>query len=290
MVAALPPLFVSHGSPMTALEPGASGAFWQRLGMAIDAAFGRPRAIVAVSAHTLSAQPLLLAAARHAAVHDFGGFPAPLYRLRYDAPGAPALAPRVQALLAQAGIAAATRDAGGLDHGIWVPLRFVYPAADVPVLPLGWNPALAPAALHALGAALAPLADEGVLVLGTGSITHNLRLLGDFSGRGPAVQPERADSAASRDWFATRSAARDWDALLAYRERAPHAALMHPSDEHLLPWYVAAGAGGRAHAPQRLHADVCYGALGMDAYAFGPQAAALAAALAATPAAHTDGH
>lgn len=289
MPAALPPLFVSHGSPMTALEPGASGAFWQRLGRAIDAAFGRPRAIVAVSAHTLSAQPLLLAAARHDTVHDFGGFPEALYGLRYDTPGAPALAPRVLALLAQAGIAASASDAGGLDHGIWVPLRFVYPGADVPVLPLGWNPAQPPAALHALGAALAPLADDGVLLLGTGSITHNLRLLGDFSGRGPAAQPERVDSAAFRDWFAARSAACDWDALLAYRDGAPHAALMHPSDEHLLPWYAAAGAGGRAHAPQRLHAQARYGALGMDAYAFGPQAAALVAALAATPPAHTDG-
>lgn len=284
MATALPPLFVSHGSPMTALAPGAAGAFWQRLGRAIDAGWGRPRAIIAISAHTLSAQPLLLAAARHGAVHDFGGFPAALYRLRYDAPGAPALALQVQALLAQAGIAADTSEAGGLDHGIWVPLRSLYPAADVPVLPLGWSADASPAALQALGAALAPLAASGVLVLGTGSITHNLRLLGDFSGRGPAVQPERADSAAFRGWFAERSAALDWAALLDYRRQAPHAALMHPSDEHLLPWYAAAGAGGRAHAPQRLHADVNYGALGMDAYAFGPQAAALAAALAAAPA------
>jgi len=146
MVTALPPLFVSHGSPMTALEAGAAGAFWQRLGGAIDATFGRPRAIVAVSAHTLTAQPRLLAAARHDTVHDFGGFPAALYRLRYDAPGAPALAPRVLALLAQAGIAADASDAGGLDHGIWVPLRWIYPSADVPVLPLGWNPEAPPAA------------------------------------------------------------------------------------------------------------------------------------------------
>jgi len=282
----LPPLFVSHGSPMTALDAGGVGAFWQRLGRAIDARFGRPRAIVAVSAHTLTAQPLLLAAAHHDTVHDFGGFPEALYRLRYDVPGAPALVPRMQALLAQAGIGADVTDAGGVDHGIWVPLRFVYPHADVPVLPLAWSPDLPPAALYALGAALAPLADEGVLVLGTGSITHNLRLLGNFSGRGPAVQPERAESAAFRDWFVERSAARDWDALLDYRQRAPHAALMHPSDEHLLPWYAAAGAGGAAHAPLRLHADVTYGALGMDAYAFGPQAAALAAALG-TPAGTT---
>ncbi|HMM84257.1 MAG TPA: class III extradiol ring-cleavage dioxygenase [Azohydromonas sp.] len=282
---AMPALFVSHGSPMTALEPGDAGALWQRLGPAIDATFGRPRAIVALSAHSLTREPVLLAAARHETVHDFGGFPDALYRLRYDAPGAPALAPRVQALLAGAGIASHVVDQGGLDHGVWVPLRFVYPDADVPVLPLAWVPGDPPAAQFAIGAALAPLADEGVLVLGSGSITHNLRLLGDFTGRGPAAQPERAESAAFRDWFAERSAALDWDALLDYRRRAPHAALMHPSDEHLLPWYGAAGAGGRAHAPLRLHAGSAYGALGMDAYAFGAQASRLAQALGAASAA-----
>ncbi len=266
---------------MTALEPGASGGFWRRLGAAVDAAFGRPRAIVALSAHSLTREPVLLAAARHTTVHDFGGFPDALYRLRYDAPGAPALAPRVQSLLAGAGIASHVAGDGGLDHGIWVPLRFAWPDADVPVLPLAWVPADPPAAQFALGAALAPLAAEGVLVLGTGSITHNLRLLGDFTGRGPAAQPERAESAAFRAWFAERAAARDWEALFDYRRRAPHAALMHPTDEHLLPWCGAAGAGGRDAAPERLFADVAYGALGMDAYAFGPQAARLAQALAA---------
>lgn len=277
----LPALFVSHGSPMTALDPGAAGAFWRRLGGAIDAAFGRPRAIVALSAHSLARQPVLLAAGRHPTVHDFGGFPDALYRLRYDAPGAPALAERVQALLAQAGLDAQVTADGGLDHGIWVPLSFVYPDADVPVLPLAWVPTQPPAAQFALGEALAPLAADGVLVLGTGSITHNLRLLGDFTGRGAAVQPERAESAAFRAWFAERAAARAWDALFDYRRLAPHGALMHPSDEHLLPWFGAAGAGGREHAPRRLFADVAYGALGMDVYAFGPAAARLEQALQA---------
>jgi 4,5-DOPA dioxygenase extradiol len=281
----LPSLFVSHGSPMTALDPGAAGAFWRRLGGAIDAAFGRPRAIVALSAHSLAREPVLLAAERHATVHDFGGFPDALYRLRYDAPGAPALAARVGALLAQAGLAAHVVADGGLDHGIWVPLSFVYPDADVPVLPLAWVPTQPPAAQFALGEALAPLAADGVLVVGTGSITHNLRLLGDFTGRGPATQPERAESAAFRAWFAARAAARDWDALFDYRRQAPHGVLMHPTDEHLLPWYAAAGVGGRGQVPRRLFADVSYGALGMDAYAFGAGADRLAPALQADAAA-----
>ena len=277
---ALPPIFLSHGSPMTALEPGAAGAFMQRLGPAIDATFGRPRAIVALSAHSLARQPVVLAAERHAAVYDFGGFDPQLYTLRYDAPGAPGLSARVQALLAEAGITAHAVAEGGLDHGIWTPLRYLYPAADVPVLPLAWVPTHSPAAQFALGQALAPLAREGVLVMGSGSITHNLRRV--FAGGLDAAvtQPEIAESVAFRGWMHQRSAALDWEALFDYRQRAPHAVDMHPSDEHLLPWYLAAGAGGRDHAPQRLHESVTYGSLGMDAYAFGASASALRTALA----------
>ena len=283
----LPSLFVSHGSPMIALEPGAAGAFLQRLGPAIDATFGRPRAVLAVSAHTTARAPMLLGAARHPTVHDFGGFPDALYALRYDTSGAPALAVDIEARLASAGIQAPRIDEGGLDHGIWTVLRFLYPEADVPVLPLALVPDWTPAQLFALGAALAPLRSARVLVLGSGSITHNLRLA--FAAR-PQARPVRhgADTAASdempesfafRSWFAERSAARDWDALPDYRRQAPHAALTHPTDEHLLPWYVAAGAGGRAAAPLRLHDSVTLGSLGMDTYAFGDSAQALKAAL-----------
>ena len=276
---ALPSVFVSHGSPMIALEPGAAGLFMQRLGPAIDAAFGRPQAIVAISAHTAARTPVLLAGARHEAVYDFGGFDPKLYTLRYDAPGAPELAPRVAALLQAAGIAVQSVAEGGLDHGSWTALRYLYPAADVPVLPLAFVPTQSPAQQFALGAALAPLAAEGVLVLASGSITHNLRRV--FAGglNSASDLPEIPESAAFRAWFQERSTARDWDALFDYRRRAPHAADMHPSDEHLLPWYVAAGAGGREAVPLRLHASVTHGCLGMDAYAFGASAASLQVAL-----------
>ncbi len=298
----LPPVFVSHGSPMTALEPGATGPFWRRLGSALDALAGRPHAIVAVSAHSLAPAPpraaagsvpggrapstrgpVLLAAARHPTVHDFGGFPDALYRLRYDTAGAPKLAGRIGQLMAAAELPLQRVDEGGLDHGIWTPLRFIYPDADVPVLPLAFPADWTPARLFQLGEALAPLAAEGVWILGTGSITHNLGLL--FGARRPALDaPELPPSAAFRRWFVERGSARDWAALLDYRTQAPHAALMHPTDEHLLPWFVAAGAGGRAAAPLRLHDALTYGCLGMDAYAFGPAAPALAGLLAAAPA------
>jgi 4,5-DOPA dioxygenase extradiol len=266
---------------MTALEPREAGAFMQRLGPAIDAAFGRPKAILAVSAHTLARAPVLLAAPRHEAVHDFGGFDDKLYTLRYDAPGAPALATQVQALLQAAGIDAQRVEQGGLDHGIWTPLRWMWPAADVPVLPLAFVPRWSPRQLFDFGAALAPLATEGVLVMGSGSITHNLRRA--FAGglHAAAEVPEIAESAAFRGWMGERGAAADWDALFDYRRRAPHAVDMHPTDEHLLPWYVAAGAGGRGDGALRLHASQTFGSLGMDAYAFGAAAPRLRSALAA---------
>ena len=276
----LPPLFLSHGSPMIALEPRDAGAFMQRLGPAIEATFGKPRAILMLSAHTMTRSPVLLGAARHEAIYDFGGFDDKLFTLRYDAPGAPALAPRVQALLAQAGIAAQIAPQGGLDHGIWTPLRYAWPAADIPVLPLAWVPTQSPAEQFALGAALAPLASEGVLIVGSGSITHNLRRVFANGLNVEAEQPEIPESTAFRNWMNARGTARDWDALFAYRKQAPHAVDMHPSDEHLLPWYIAAGAGGREYAPLRLHESVTYGALAMDAYAFGPSAPRLADALA----------
>ncbi len=267
----LPALFLSHGSPMLALEPGATGRFLQSLGPTIDQSFGRPRAILALSAHSLSGEPALLDAPQHQAAHDFGGFPDALYQLQYNAPGAPALATKVQGLLTDAGLPVRRLEQGGLHHGIWSMLRFMYPAADIPVLPLAWAPKLPPAQQFALGEALALLRAQGVLVMGSGSITHNLRRV--FGGGRPAHDAkESPESAAFRRWVNDRSAARDWDALFDYRARAPQAQDMHPTDEHLPPWYVAAGTGGREAAPQRLHEGVTYGCLGMNVYAFGPEA------------------
>ena len=262
---------------MLALEPGPAGTFMQQLGPAIDAAIGRPRAIVVASAHSLTREPALLAAARHDTVHDFGGFPQALYELRYDAPGAPELAPRVAQLVRDAALPVHVAPEGGLDHGIWVPLRFAYPGADVPVLPLAFPPNWSPRQLFALGRALAPLRGDGVLVVGSGSITHNLRLVFSHARHDRTAQsdlPEMPESAAFRRWFAERSAAQDVEALFDYRRQAPHAADMHPTDEHLLPWYVAAGAGHEGPA-LRVHDSVQVGCLGMDAYAFGAGAPAL---------------
>lgn len=272
----LPALFVSHGSPMLALDPGAAGAFFARLGPAIDACFGRPRAVIAISPHTSAPQPVVLDQPRHHALHDFGGFPEALYRLRYEPPGEPVVAGRVIDRLTASGFAPVRHSTGGLDHGIWTVLRFAWPDADLPVVPLALSPQKLPDAQWDLGEALAPLLAEGVLILASGSLTHDLHRLFGHRPMPPVDAPPAADTMAFQAWVAERSAARDREALLDYRRRAPHAAALHPTDEHWLPFYIAAGAGGLTAAPVRLHEGVTYGSLAMDAYAFGPTALTLA--------------
>lgn len=256
----LPSLYISHGSPMTALHPGHTG---ERLAE-LAAAMPRPQAIVIASAHWLSTQPLVGSAAKPETIHDFGGFPEPLYALRYPAPGAPALAAHVGALLHDAGLPASSELQRGLDHGAWVPLRLLYPAADIPVVPLSIQPKLGPAHHYALGQALASFREQNVLVIGSGSITHNLH---DFHAGyrdeqpAPYVRPFVA-------WIEQKLADGDIDALLDYRRQAPFAERAHPTDEHLLPLFVALGAAGPHARSQRIDAGVELGFLAMDIYRF----------------------
>ena len=256
----LPSLYISHGSPMTALQPGLTGARLAELAAVLP----RPKAIVMASAHWLSRRPQVGCAAMPETIHDFGGFPAALYQLQYPAPGAPVLADRVMQLLDQAGLAPVVDPERGLDHGAWVPLRLLYPAADIPVVPVSIQPELGPAHQYALGRALAPLRDEGVLVIGSGSITHNLHdLRAGYSDerRAPYVQP-------FIEWIEQKLAASDIDALLDYRRQAPFAERAHPTDEHLLPLFVALGAAGANARAQRIDAGIDMGLLAMDIYRF----------------------
>lgn len=289
----LPTLFVSHGSPMIALEPREAGQAMRAMGAAIERLWGRPKAIVVMSPHTVTGATRVLSSARHAAVHDFGGFPPALYDLRYDAPGDPALAQRVADALHTADAHAQAVSHAGLDHGVWTTLMYLYPQADVPVIPVSMTPAATPGSVMRLGQALHGLVQAGVLVIGSGSLTHNLRRF--FTQPLPADAPESPDCAAFRAWVDSTTQVGDWPALLAYRDRAPHAVEMHPSDEHWLPFYFAAGAAmatgtvptdthtGTLTGPlaQRLHASVTHGHLAMDAYGFGPGAQPLRQALMA---------
>ncbi|HTW29496.1 MAG TPA: class III extradiol ring-cleavage dioxygenase [Acetobacteraceae bacterium] len=255
-----PSLFVSHGSPMLALDDSPARRFLAGLGDTLP----RPRAVLVVSAHWETAQPRANAVARNDTIHDFYGFPLPLYALRYPAPGDAALAERVTDLLCAAGLASGIDHRRGLDHGAWVPLSLIYPAADVPVVQLSVQSRLGPAHHLQLGRALAALREEEVLVLGSGSFTHDLSR---FRGQ-PLDAPAAPDAVAFADWMdAALTEGRVGD-LLAYRRLAPHAAANHPTEEHLLPLFVALGAAGCAGRGVRLHASSEYGILRMDAYAF----------------------
>jgi len=253
----LPALFVSHGAPTLPLEDIPARRFLADLGAALP----RPRAIVAVSAHWLTDRPAVSAATRPETIHDFYGFPEQLYELRYPAPGDTALAGRVQELVSAAGLDAEVDADRGLDHGAWVPLMLMYPEADVPVIQLSLQPHRGAGHHLRLGAALAPLRDEGVLILGSGGATHNLREL-----RGSRAEDPLADYAGRfAQWLSDAVERGDREALANYRALAPDAARNHPSEEHLLPLHVAAGAGVRG---ERIHHSASYGILAMDAYRF----------------------
>lgn len=256
----LPALFVSHGAPTLALEPGPTRGFLAQLGAAI----GRPRAILAISAHWETAAPAVSAALHPETIHDFYGFPEALYAMRYPARGAPELANQAVQLLAAAGLAAAGVADRGLDHGAWVPLMLMYPEADIPVTQLAVQTTLGPEHHWRVGEALCPLRDEGVLIIGSGSVTHNLR---EFASHRYDSPPPPWVSEFN-DWLHTVVTSSDRDALIDYRIRAPQAVRNHPTEEHLLPLLVAAGAATPGSRPQRLHAAYTYGVIGMDAYRF----------------------
>jgi 4,5-DOPA dioxygenase extradiol len=259
-MAVMPALFVSHGAPTLPLEDSPARHFIEGLGAQLP----RPRAILAISAHWETQRPAVSAAEHPETIHDFHGFPAPLYRLRYPAPGSPQLAQRVAQLLAGHDIEADIDPQRGLDHGAWTPLILMYPQADIPVAQLSVQPRQGPAHHWALGEALRPLRDEGVLVLASGSATHNLR----------EFRANQADGAAAPwalqfgEWLAAVLEDGRQQDLLAYRERAPEAVRNHPTDEHLLPLFVAAGAGTPGTPATRIHSSYAYGVIGMDAYRF----------------------
>jgi 4,5-DOPA dioxygenase extradiol len=253
-----PSLFVSHGSPMWALEPGLAGPALHRIG----AAMPDLSAIVVVSPHWQTRGVRVTATSAPETIHDFGGFPGVLYTLQYTPPGAPELAADIAVLLREAGIDTQLDPGRGLDHGAWVPLRYLKPDADVPVVQVSMPHDLDPAGALRLGQALAPLRERGVLVLGSGSLTHNL-----FEFRREIRDPEYAQSFA--DWVADAAARRDADALVDYRARAPHARRAHPTEEHYLPLLVALGASVDDEAPTRIEGGMTYGVLSMDGFGFG---------------------
>ncbi|MGF7207653.1 4,5-DOPA dioxygenase extradiol [Skermanella aerolata] len=256
-----PSLFVSHGAPTLALEKDGAAEFLRGYGGRL----GRPNAILVVSAHWETDVPSVGTTPAPETIYDFRGFPAELYRMRYAAPGAPELAERAAELVeAEMGGAVRRDPRRGLDHGAWVPLSLMYPEADIPVTQLSILRDGGPAAHLALGEAIRPLRDEGVLVLASGSATHNLyEFRGfDYDSAPPGWVSEFGD------WVAGAISGAKTAELLDYRRLAPSAERNHPTEEHLLPLFTALGAASPGTAGTRVHSSHTYGVLAMDVYAF----------------------
>jgi len=250
-------IFISHGSPMHALEGGAAAHAWARLARTVP----RPKAILLMSAHWETNLPMLTGAVQPETIHDFSGFDEALYQINYPAPGSGELAQRARMLLSEAGFTAAIDGCRGLDHGAWSPLLYMYPDADVPVVQLSVQPELGPRHHYELGRALAPLAAEGILLLGSGHMTHNLR---DWMLHRHQTEPAPY-ALEFQAWVHERINTGEYEALLDYRSRAPHAVRAHPSEEHFLPLFFALGAGGSNARAEWVHSGIENSVLAMDA-------------------------
>lgn len=263
----VPALFVSHGSPMFAVEPGTTGPALAQWGAELRARFPALRGVVIMSPHWMASKPLVMAGAHPATWHDFGGFPQVLYSLQYPAPGNPALAAEVLQLLQHAGLPAEGDAARPFDHGAWVPLMHLFADAGLPVVQVALPATAGPAEVLAMGAALSRLRGDGVLLVGSGSMTHNLS---EFFGGAREAAPYVVEF--SR-WIESTLERGDIPALLDYRAQAPHARRAHPSEEHFLPFFFALGAAGDDRTPRYLSREVSYGILAMDSFVLEPPAA-----------------
>ncbi len=260
--AKFPTIYVSHGSPMVMLENTAARDFLSGYGKTL----GKPKAILVATAHFEARTPLLTADAKPEMIYDFGGFPQALFEMTYPAPGSPQLADRAAGMLVAAGFDAHPVTGRGYDHGTWVPLKLMFPDADIPVVQVSIQTNLGGAHHVALGRALAPLRDEGVLIVGSGSITHNLREY--MRTRAPLDAPP-PDWVKTFDlWVREKVEAGALDDIARYLERAPFARENHPSAEHYLPLPFAMAAAGEGARGECVHTSCQYGVLMMDAYAF----------------------
>lgn len=262
-----PPLFLSHGAPNMALKDSPVRDFMR--GLAAD--YPRPDAIVSVSAHFETVGAKVVTDPQPEMIYDFRGFEAELYEMRYPAPGETSLANEVADLISDAGLPVTKVAQRGFDHGTWVPLSLVFPDADIPIVQVSIDPDETPAYHYRLGQALSSLPARNIAVIGTGNITHNLPAL--FSkGKDPHLDANiKAWVDEFLDWFGSELDSGTVDNLLNYREKAPFAAENHPTDEHLLPLFVALGAAGTNKKARKIHASFDFEFLAMDAWEFMPR-------------------
>lgn len=256
-----PVLFVPHGSPMFALNPGAAGAAMSRLAGQL----GAFAAIVVISPHWETGVPTVGTAAALPTIHDFGGFDPRLYEIEYPAHGSQAAAQAVITALQTAGFPVASDPSRGLDHGAWVPLRQMFPSAGVPIVALSIQHHLGPAHAYAVGKALAPLTEQGFLIVASGNITHNLADFRIAQAMGPSEAPYAHEFS---DWVYAKMTARQDQALIDYRKTQPLGVRAHPRDEHLLPLFTALGAAGPDAQPKAFFRGISDAVIAMDGYAF----------------------
>ena len=266
MTERMPSLFVSHGSPMTALMDTPAHRWFK----SYAAQLPKPRAILIATAHFEEDVPVFTHDAKPEMIYDFGGFPRPLYEMVYSAPGDPDLAMKAAHMVNDAGFRTGVVQNRGYDHGTWVPLKLMYPDADIPVVQVSVQHAEGSAHHIKVGKALAPLRGEGVLIMGSGSLTHNLW---ELSRRRGEVDAKALDWVVDfTEWVAEKVGEGDAQAIGDYRAQAPHAKENHPRDEHFLPLPFAMGAGvdaeGHFVKGKRVHASYDYGLLAMDAFQF----------------------
>jgi 4,5-DOPA dioxygenase extradiol len=261
-------LFVPHGAPTFALQPGAAGAAMTKLAQSFKA----PRAIVVVSPHWETAVATVGTATQLETIHDFGGFDPRLYELRYPATGCPEAAQQVVAALQAQGFTVQQDPHRGLDHGAWIPLRQMFPEADIPVIPLSVQTHLGPGHAYRIGQALAALTEENFLIVASGNVTHNLR---DYmtarmaGGQTPDYVQNFADYVQNfADWVHQHMLQKDVPALLNYRQTSASGARAHPSEDHLLPLFTALGAAGPAAQPDAFYRGISDYVIAMDGYAF----------------------
>lgn len=261
----MPSVFVSHGGPNVVIEPSEAHDFLATFAKRLP----RPKAIVIVSAHFETDGPVVVTDPHPGMIYDFGGFAQELYEKIYPAPGEPELATRIAHLLADAGLQPRIAPERGYDHGAWNPLILAFPDADIPVVQLSIDPHRDAAYHYALGKALAPLREEGILLIGSGHITHNLRAIFASIRHGTSPDPELPGKIeAFTGWFAEQFEKGDKEAILDWRSRAPFIAENHPTDEHLLPLFFAYGAAGDDPKPELAHHSRQYGFFAWDSWFF----------------------
>lgn len=264
-MATMPTLFISHGGPNIVIDESPARGYLETLSRRLP----RPKAIVIVSAHFETEGVAVVTDPAPGMIYDFGGFAPELYEVVYPAPGEPLLAERVVGLLEQAGLNPSRMAERGYDHGTWTPLKLAFPEADIPVVQVSVDPNRDAEWHYALGRALSPLREEGILLVGSGHITHNLRALFPVMRGGAPVDAAMVEQVNSfTGWFAAKLAAGDHDAILDWKAQAPYPSQNHPTDEHLMPIFFAYGAAGEHPRAERAHSSKQLGFFAYDSYLF----------------------